>query len=615
MALAEKYYYEFMEPSRGIYAAHPVPGDRTVRVELHEEGFAGLVTEISHANTDMNFLADSSKEKDVTIMATELDVNLAVNQSGVFDELTFDEREMQARVHIDTVEVWRGWVSTSLGVRPYYNLPYNQNIKAFDGLASLKGIDYPPDGSQSALDIIHYCLDQTGLGLSYHIGMNTFEDAMNTSLEPFGQIDIISEVFSETDSNMSCYDVLVQVLGRFECRVMQWNGMWDIDRWDDVRNTARIKRVINTSLTEDSQSTAWVVNTVGHPDLASFPLRWIENSQKMRWFPGWKEAGIITQYGAAAPKIENGGFESWASTTDVDEWNEAGSGATVNQDTDAIEGLYSARIESPPAGGATPSKHLESITAFTTGLPFDVSFQYKIHNTENDVGNKMRFQIQVGVNYLQDLADTWSTTNTIIEVDTDILDNWLTLSLVGIDPPASGSVVIRLYAGTNPGNTVSEYDTFYDNVLVNQPDAILYESKREFIKNITGNNYTFKPEDREFIIGDIFNAAVMGQMKISGTPTADWSVTGGSKTLSISRLNLDRLMNNNHEPLPWLDGDILGRVDPTQQLFENTLINNPRFIFMGGGWHMDRGMWSTEWAPIPSDDIVFGTGGSLKLKE
>ncbi|MBA3675165.1 MAG: hypothetical protein H0W75_09485, partial [Chitinophagaceae bacterium] len=89
----------------------------------------------------------------------------------------------------------------------------------------------------SLLTLIKRCLSATGLTLSTTIYSNIYEETQDPAETFLDQTLINPQVFLKGDTEYEdCYTVLEKILKRFNLTIFQSTGIWNIVRWDELKN-------------------------------------------------------------------------------------------------------------------------------------------------------------------------------------------------------------------------------------------------------------------------------------------------------------------------------------------------------------------------------------------
>lgn len=123
--------------------------------------------------------------------------------------------------------VWVGFVSPELYSEPDTAPPYDVQIIATDGLGELKNTTFNTHGRKSISEHLVYILSQTKLSLSLEI----------LSTLTAGGFDAMSSIIDiDNMADMTCYDVLQQLLSSLHATITQNGASWLMMRETDVRH-------------------------------------------------------------------------------------------------------------------------------------------------------------------------------------------------------------------------------------------------------------------------------------------------------------------------------------------------------------------------------------------
>jgi hypothetical protein len=155
---------------------------------------------------------------------------------------TSDPTRFAVRLEVDSVVVWRGFVTPELYAAPWIDPPYDVQITATDGLGELKMLEWPAIGSRTLGEILETVLGATGLALPVRM-ISTAANDLATSA------DLLTgtTVNLEHMAGKSYYDVLDGLLGSLHCTILQRGGAWLLVRETDVTALTSGEQVSDTS--------------------------------------------------------------------------------------------------------------------------------------------------------------------------------------------------------------------------------------------------------------------------------------------------------------------------------------------------------------------------------
>ena len=208
------------------------------QLDILLDGYAGAVTSLTTSGrkasgTPLIIRGDSNDDDPLfPILSTEIIAEFFADSLFEFEAI-FDanERTYQYILYLNSVVEGKGWIVPDGGYDFYSDTPYRVGFRGIDGLSQLKGIPYDDDGTpyagtQTILSIILNCVNKVGLDLNLYTAVNFWEENMNTSNDPLGQIWIDADTWVTDGETMNCYDVLSELAYRFNANVFQRSGVW-----------------------------------------------------------------------------------------------------------------------------------------------------------------------------------------------------------------------------------------------------------------------------------------------------------------------------------------------------------------------------------------------------
>ena len=155
---------------------------------------------------------------------------------------TSDPTRFAVRLEVDSVVVWRGFVTPELYAAPWIDPPYDVQITATDGLGELKMLEWPAIGSRTLGEILETVLGATGLALPVRMISTAANDLATAA-------DLLAGTTVNLDhmAGKSYYDVLDGLLGSLHCTILQRGGAWLLVRETDVTALTSGEQVSDTS--------------------------------------------------------------------------------------------------------------------------------------------------------------------------------------------------------------------------------------------------------------------------------------------------------------------------------------------------------------------------------
>src|SRR5690606_1648476 len=100
-----------------------------------------------------------------------------------------------------------------------------------DGLGLLKSEPFTLTGFSSEFEMIRHCLDKIGLNLGYAVAIGIHENNHNTTYPPIAQTYKDCDIYE----GMNCYEVLEDILGKYNATITQWESRWRIIGYKDKK--------------------------------------------------------------------------------------------------------------------------------------------------------------------------------------------------------------------------------------------------------------------------------------------------------------------------------------------------------------------------------------------
>ena len=237
----------------------------TYTLEFWVDGFGGSSSEVSLGPEGcvIDYQANGDK-KYTSIIASSIKIPLVVSNATINTFITelrevFEEKEVYVHLynsHDSSIPLWSGYVIMDLSSQEDVPIPYIVELKAVDGIALLKDVDFVRSGStlpydkadswsgtyKRCTDWIKEILENTGMGLAAQGGSNyTFQTSVNwynqehtgtsqtddplyltrCKMDSFYTIDE-----EENYTPKSYYDVLKSMCKSWGMRCVYWNNVF-----------------------------------------------------------------------------------------------------------------------------------------------------------------------------------------------------------------------------------------------------------------------------------------------------------------------------------------------------------------------------------------------------
>lgn len=226
MAFALKYRIAFKD----------ILNSNSFRIEVHQDGWAGGVTDLGHTDTALNL----SYNRDGAVIGSEVQFEFFAEQSetAALDADFFDApyKTIKILYYENSNLKWAGWLKPENTFREYDGPQVTYQISATDGLNDLEDVPYSgydTTGTRTLLQNILNALNFIGIDdLKLAIQCNIEETSIMTGGNVFNKIECNNKQFYENrDGEIvpdKCFTVLEKILKPFYCRIYQADGMWRI---------------------------------------------------------------------------------------------------------------------------------------------------------------------------------------------------------------------------------------------------------------------------------------------------------------------------------------------------------------------------------------------------
>jgi len=421
------------------------------------------------------------KDRAKVVGGTSLEFAIREEVDFELDELyTNNSKKIKAELYKDTTLLWTGYVLPQQYQAPYIPAPLNVRFTATDGLGLLKYEDFTLTGFKSQLEIIRHCIDKTGLAIGYSIAINLFAPLHAENRSPLSQTYEYAEIYT----GMNCYQVIENMLVKYDAVLTQFNGRWLITCSADKKSS----RILYTSAgVYEGTEAAPPVLDLGYKGagVEIWPVGSLDRSME----PGAKKVIITHDYGRKDSlmtlrnydfaEFQNGQFTGW---TQVGTF-------TLEQRT----------INSKPyaflSGGSNNNtdqiyREIEIVNT-TAYFNFELDFAPIGKNTNGhilsiDMTVRIMVRLEVGATYyyLNELGE-WTTTETLLisqvrsSISSPVWNKW---RIVSDGLPGSGTVRVCLFRYNNAetpesgdefsGIAYSNPFTYFTNVSQPYPSGV-----------------------------------------------------------------------------------------------------------------------------------------------
>lgn len=553
------YFYEFTD-IKGI--------EHRVEIEYAENPIEWVEIkgsyEIEVANNDD--VLTPLRPKQATL---NLDADIDLNFSDLYSE---EERVYKVTIIRDSETILVGWLSSDGLYENFVADKWIISLGVIDGLGYLSDLGYLDEvgafysGKQTDIEKLVNTLSKTELSL----GIRT---AINIYYEGLSGVDILSNTYfnSEryiTENNnepLSCEDVLISVLDKYNAVITQEDGYWYIYRPNEIFDSANL-----TFYNYDSDGVLVVGQNTITKDITFslgsqlndfYPHHVNSNQQKSLQ----RSLGIYRlnfKYGKVFPYYENVNL-LWTNTTTIPEWtiNTASGGENFIFPCDNLQGFKVFNASSP------------IIVAFTDDYVVDespqVEFTVTFSNTNNNdfgVGiggaafNCKIVYIKGANTYYLTREGKWVTSDPLIQYAIASGVKNFTLRVISEQVPESdGTLRIDLY---DAGFGSASFPICIHKMTIqnyNGEEA----SKGQNYTIEKASNFTPNSDKVEKVLnGDVpdntYYSAIYENDETSNTEF--WYRKNYTESKSLLRIMVEDRMRMNFKPKVLFEGDVFGYV-------------------------------------------------------
>jgi len=508
---------------------------------------------------------------------------------------------------------WQGYIVTGEYQEPYDQVPYPVQITAVDGLNYLKSLNYAVSSSvtlgvetvvyytgrtyESAIIIDILAKIQIPLTAGDPIFteyINIYEESMADTVDdsPFDQLVIDANVFKD----MSCYDVLSEILKKYNASIRQVGGVMVIYRPKELTGVIVYGRIFTDASTKTSTSyipdqfikrvgiSSYIRDVPGSIIMIKRPAKKITLSQdygyKESWINNWEFKG--NTYDSATYRF-NG-------------WNYTGAGIlpVIHTLKGEFDGVVVPALTTGPGASSILYQSFGDFAVVTTDL-FIIEFDYFFSSLVDAQNITLNIKIKAdgASKYLypsDDLEAKWNAADDFLDytiaVGAKETTDWISFKRTITGIPTAGSYTISIYAGTA---SVSPAFIGIKNIkFYNTSDAIITKKRKiqgpiphnitrwvlglsKYIRNYIDNIeivqkiYTiYNPVngidvDSNYILGDVTDSNIDNVIEqfagslatyISGTMafSTDWNTRGGSESKPILEIIGGEIANQMSKP-------------------------------------------------------------------
>jgi len=519
--------------------------------------------------------------------------------------------------------IWSGYLNPQQYSVPYIPGPTNIRFQATDGLGLLKNEDFTLTGFNSDFAKIIHCLDKIGLGLDYSIAIGIHEVTHDPDRSPLEQTFDECEIYE----GKNCYEVLEDILTKYDATLTQWNNRWRIVSYKDKKLT----RLLYTSAgVYETTEAAPAVLDLGSLDGAGCEV-YPSGSLHLSLQSGGNNVKIKHEYGRKDSFLLNSNFSKYASSA-FPGWSKEGS--FIPEQKFNFKVINEDQTYAFLPGSGTNHYLYQSIDIVkVAGEDFVFSIKmgaigYLLYGGI-PIPTLMTVRMLISLTSGEDVMylNTSEWTSTPSYIDTEITSNiggvpkMNPLTIITNEIPFSGTLKINLYRyGTTEYNHVFIGVAFtsvnFYFVLNNE----LYPDKFEDTATFDDSTEPAKLPDIALQVADapdLANALYLYRniTKLSdGSITTTWNIDGIATDFTLIEALLKMLASRNIHARQMLKGVIKGTGIGFESLIKHAYNDNREFEIHECQWDVYAAKFSVtllEFLSFTDQDITWALGGVI----
>lgn len=577
-----KYFFQYINGVNDEY-----------RFEIYQTGYTGNSTEI---NGRAVIEKGSIKNHLDPIRGTSVSVELEADKSLTLQDLyTENELEFPVKFFRNGFLIFRGYLNPEGVYMSFVREVWKINLDCVDGLGAIDNLSFVQDnglqfvGKMNAQDIVFYCLRRTGLlqriNTSVNIFYDDYADLPNRNI--FEAVEMNADRFVKKDSDtiMSCGEVLKSVLDIFNATITQEDGEWYICRPNELYENAYVDFKKYDISNNYIQTVKKNLNKKIGDNINKFYPHHCSGNQRIQIKGSISAFRLNYKYGFISSSILNPNLEH-DDDLNYDNWDMYPMvSASLLNDPTKPSGVY---INSINTFGV--EKIMSSSNLF---LLEDSTFQFKTDISVFGARTGLRFRVRLGIYYLK-LDGTWTTAETNLNFTGGVSeenawnypDNRSTFTVNASSTPIAGNVFVEIYT---PYSLIGALGRSWPvlirsvNILVNTGDTSNKEGEFHTVQraNISSNI----KENKEVFNGDsvdeFFNGAIF---KTGGAELTEvWNRKNYVESKPLLRIVAEESLRISQRPAQVFSGDFYGYI-PYLSVIE---INGLSGKFMPLEWRYD----------------------------
>lgn len=539
---------------------------------IDDADFSGSATDIDITSAKIQWQASSS-ERFAAVMPSVADVSFRIDgaslQTFVTDYIAAAEQRFKLVVYKGVDLFWVGNIQTDNVRRQDKEWPYIFQIRATDGLAALKDIDYNDAGTaytglERCTEHVINALNKIGTASLFgtdflKTGVRWFSaDHTSTSLDPLHESRFNHRRFVKVDSSdnttfSSCYDVLETICQAFGARIYLSDGSFYITQINEYEGNTLLYYNYNSSKAASGSDTSTTYQVTDGTDVIRL------GGGAYQYYPALRQVDVVYKHLQAQSLI-------------------------------------------PPFAISNVDYTVGEIDSGSGTSPLLISFKVKysivkaIGEDFQPVRMGFRLKIRVGPNYLvrdsrsfpvSYTTPEWQGSAGWYEIITPIItenntSQFLTVQFLTPPVPADGTMIISgEYETTHtlsgpPYTPSSQSISFYDCYIENVPSGFV-ESRSNQITYKTENDATdnSKRISTEVELGDGPSFNALGALQVyDGTDwvkSSGWQVEGTAGTDEIGQLLAQEIIKTQSKPVEIIGSTYHGSITPKYTVVKDSI--------------------------------------------
>lgn len=503
--------------------------------------------------------------------------------------------------------LWSGYINPQQYACKYAGGNQNIRFQATDGLGLLKNESFTLTGFSSEFEIIRHCIDKIGLQLGYAIAIGIHENNHNSDYPPITQTYKECEIYE----GMTCYEVIEDVLKKYDATITQWENRWRIIAYKDKK----VDRCFYTW-----QGT--YEGTVAAPSV--LPLDLVKSAEYVRpsgclmmsLQPGGKKIKVTHDYGRKDSFLKNHDFAQYH-TLSFDDWIRSGNFTPTRLNIGGVYAAYLTGYSNVDTDYIEQSVDVVNVPG--QGFIFEIGIgavghtvsSYTVAALSMEIRMQVTLDIYGTVYYLQTTG--WGTTPSYLAatLTSSVFAAGVTFEQVKVPSlglPGSGTLKVRLMRYKHATATSG---TVYSGVVFSQAKVYflnngeLYPDGFEKTALFTESTEPAKLNDVEILAADapdLQNAELLYKniLKLSdGSITNDWTIDdepGANWTIIEAYLKCQA--SRNRTARQKLTGTIKGSALGFETLIKHEYNSDREFEIYECSWDVYEGRWDVtliEW--------------------